>query len=120
MIKTDEDNLVLASSTDYVDDLNAQFYGRFPYPWRPAQFNYLLDPDFETVMLNQDLGDWQHRTIPTGAEDLGSRVRHQPGDLDGIEISNGGRHRLRPVGPIAGTGCQECSRVAAHQSGTQK
>lgn len=64
MIKTDEDNLVLASSTNYVDDLNAQFYGRFPYPWRPAQFNYLLDPDFETVMLNQDLGDWQHRTIP--------------------------------------------------------
>jgi SAM-dependent methyltransferase len=64
MIKTDEDNLVLAESTGYVDELNAQFYGRFPYPWRPAEFNYLLDPDFETVMLNQDLGDWQHRTIP--------------------------------------------------------
>ena len=64
MIKTDEDNLVLASSTNYVDELNAQFYGRFPYPWRPAQFNYLLDPDFETVMLNQELGDWQHQTIP--------------------------------------------------------
>jgi len=63
-IKTDEDNLVLARSSDYVDELNAQFYGRFPYPWRPVQFNYLLDPDFETVMLNQDLGDWQHRTIP--------------------------------------------------------
>ena len=64
MNKTDEDNLVLASSTNYVDELNAQFYGRFPYPWRPAQFNYLLDPDFETVMLNQELGDWQHRTVP--------------------------------------------------------
>ena len=64
MIKTDEDNLVLARSTNYVDELNAQFYGRFPYPWRPAQFNYLLDSDFETVMVNQDLGDWQHRTIP--------------------------------------------------------
>jgi len=64
MIKTDEDNLVLATSTDYVDELNAQFYGKFPYPWRPAQFQYLLDPDFETVMLNQDLGDWQHRIIP--------------------------------------------------------
>jgi SAM-dependent methyltransferase len=63
MIKADEDNLVLARSTSYVDELNAQFYGRFPYPWRPAQFNYLLDSDFETVMLNQDLGDWQHRTI---------------------------------------------------------
>lgn len=64
MIKTDEDNLVLARSTNYVDELNAQFYGKFPYPWRPAEFNYLLDPDFETAMLNQDLGDWQHRTIP--------------------------------------------------------
>ncbi len=64
MIKTDEENLVLARSTNYVDELNAQFYGRFPYPWRPAEFHYLLDPDFETVMLNQDLGDWQHRTIP--------------------------------------------------------
>jgi len=64
MIKTDEENLVLARSTNYVDELNAQFYGRFPYPWRPVQFNYLLDPGFETVMLNQDLGDWQHLTIP--------------------------------------------------------
>jgi SAM-dependent methyltransferase len=64
MIKTDEDNIVLARSADDVDELNAQFYGRFPYPWRPAQFHYLLDPDFETVMLNQDVGDWQHRTIP--------------------------------------------------------
>lgn len=64
MITTDEENLVLARSANYVDELNAQFYGRFPYPWRPAEFNYLLDPDFETVMLNQDLGDWQHRTIP--------------------------------------------------------
>jgi SAM-dependent methyltransferase len=64
MIKTDEDNLVLATSADHVDELNAQFYGKFPYPWRPAQFSYLLDPDFETVMLNQDLGDWQHRIIP--------------------------------------------------------
>lgn len=64
MIKTDEDNIVLVSSADYVDELNAQFYGRFPYPWRPAQFHYLLDPDFETVMLNQDLGDWRHQTVP--------------------------------------------------------
>lgn len=55
---------MLAKSTNYVDELNAQFYGRFPYPWRPSEFNYLLDSDFETVMLNQDLGDWQHQTIP--------------------------------------------------------
>ncbi|HEX7317498.1 MAG TPA: class I SAM-dependent methyltransferase [Pyrinomonadaceae bacterium] len=47
-----------------VDELNARFYGRFPFPWRPAKFDSLLDSDFQTVMLNQNLGDWQHRLIP--------------------------------------------------------
>lgn len=64
MIRTDEENLILARSTEYVDDLNAKFYGRFPYPWRPVEFNYLADPDFERVMLNQNLGDWRHETVP--------------------------------------------------------
>lgn len=47
-----------------VDELNASFYGRFPFPWRPAKFDALLDADFQTVMLNQNLGDWQHRLMP--------------------------------------------------------
>ena len=47
-----------------VDELNARFYGRFPFPWRPAKFDTLLDADFQTVILNQNLGDWQHRLIP--------------------------------------------------------
>ena len=64
MIRTDDENLVLATAADDVDALNAQFYGRFPYPWRPAEFRYLLDPDFETVMLNQEIGDWEHRVVP--------------------------------------------------------
>jgi len=63
-MRTDDENLVLAKSADYVDELNAQFYGRFPYPWRPAEFSYVLDPDFETVMLNQNIGDWEHRAVP--------------------------------------------------------
>jgi SAM-dependent methyltransferase len=64
MPDADDTNLVLAASPASVDALNAEFYGRFPYPWRPARFEYLLDPHFETVMLNQDLGDWQHRRVP--------------------------------------------------------
>jgi 2-polyprenyl-3-methyl-5-hydroxy-6-metoxy-1,4-benzoquinol methylase len=64
MIKTDDENLILATSTESVDDLNAQFYGRFPYPWRPLKLDRLSDPDFETIMLNQDLGNWQHNALP--------------------------------------------------------
>lgn len=63
MVKTDDENLVLAESTQVVDDLNSKFYGRFPYPWRPLKLDILSDPDFETIMLNQDIGDWQHKTI---------------------------------------------------------
>lgn len=63
MIK-DEENLTLADSPESVDSLNAQFYSRFPFPWRPFRFDRLLDPYFETIMLNQDLGDWQHNLIP--------------------------------------------------------
>jgi SAM-dependent methyltransferase len=64
MMKSDDENLMLADSPESVDNLNAQFYSRFPYPWRPLKFDRLVDPYFETIMLNQDLGDWQHRTIP--------------------------------------------------------
>lgn len=64
MPDTDDTNLALAVSPASVDEMNAEFYGRFPFPWRPARFDCALDPDFQTVMLNQDLGDWEHRTVP--------------------------------------------------------
>lgn len=63
MIISDDQNLLLATSTESVDNLNAQFYGRFPYPWRPLKIDQLLDPNFEIAMLNQDLGDWQHKSL---------------------------------------------------------
>lgn len=47
-----------------VDAANKEFYERFPYPWPPMTFPCLEDPDFETVMLNQSIGDFTHRTIP--------------------------------------------------------
>jgi SAM-dependent methyltransferase len=63
MHKSDEENLILAESIDSVDAINARFYGRFTYPWRPKRFEQVLDPCFETIMLNQNLGDWDHQTL---------------------------------------------------------
>ena len=63
MLKSDEENLILAESIDSVDAINAKFYGRFTYPWRPKRFEQILDPYFETIMLNQNLGDWDAQTL---------------------------------------------------------
>lgn len=60
---SDESNIVLAQSQESVDQLNARFYGQFPFPWRPMKFDRLLDPHFQTNMLNQNLGDWSHQTL---------------------------------------------------------
>ena len=67
-MKSDENNLLLVESVDSVDELNAEFYGRFPYPWSPAKFDYVRDQDFNTVMLNQAVGDWSLRTVPADAK----------------------------------------------------
>ncbi|MGB8509657.1 MAG: class I SAM-dependent methyltransferase [Pyrinomonadaceae bacterium] len=63
MLQSDEENLILAESIDSVDAVNARFYGRFTYPWRPKRFERVLDPHFETIMLNQNLGDWDAQTL---------------------------------------------------------
>ncbi len=62
--RSDEENLVLATSVEAVDELLAKFYGRFPWPWEAAKFDYLADADFERRMVNQDLGDYRHQTLP--------------------------------------------------------
>jgi SAM-dependent methyltransferase len=63
-MKSDTENIGLADSTDYVDETNAKFYGRFQFPWVPMTFHRLTDPDFETVMLNQSIGAWQKPVVP--------------------------------------------------------
>lgn len=63
-MKNDDENLVLVESIDGVDKLNADFYGRFPYPWRAVMFDYFQDPQFETAMLNQNVGEWGHALLP--------------------------------------------------------
>jgi SAM-dependent methyltransferase len=66
--KSDGDNLILAESPEIVDVANREFYTRFPYPWPPMSFPRLEDPDFEAVMLNQSIGDFNHATIPPDAK----------------------------------------------------
>ncbi len=68
MTKSDDENLLLVTSSNRVDDINARFYSRFTYPWQPMKFDYCLDPDFETVMLNQNLGDWKHNVLPKNSK----------------------------------------------------
>lgn len=60
----DDFNLSLVESTETVDALNAKFYGRFQYPWLPMAFDCPVDPHFETVMLNQSIGSWDHTAVP--------------------------------------------------------
>jgi len=60
----DDENLVLIRSVDSVDELLSRFYGRYPWPWPAKKFDFLEDQDFETFMVNQDVGDWSHGTLP--------------------------------------------------------
>ena len=55
-----------ASRSD-VDQLNASFYSRFPYPWRPMSLRRLLDPDFESRFLAQALGRWGQLAVPASS-----------------------------------------------------
>lgn len=64
MAKSDDENLVLAESVDAVDEINARFYDRLPFPWLPMKFDYLTDPYFEVSMLNQNIGAWGHTVVP--------------------------------------------------------
>lgn len=64
MAQSDEHNVLLVESVDSVDEINAGFYGRFPYPWPPVKFERLEDPRFYADMLNQELGAWGRDRVP--------------------------------------------------------
>jgi SAM-dependent methyltransferase len=59
-----DDNLSLAGTRESIDQINSEFYSRFPFPWKPASVERTSDPDFARVMLNQNLGDWTHQLVP--------------------------------------------------------
>jgi SAM-dependent methyltransferase len=64
----DEHNLTLVESPRQVDEENASFYNRFPYPWQPATFDYPDDPSLYTQLVNQNLGAYEHELIPAKAD----------------------------------------------------
>src|SRR5215469_7285766 len=66
-MRSDDQNLMLAENPDAVDKANTEFYAKFPYPWPPMSFPRLEDPDFEVMMLNQSLGDFNHGRLPANA-----------------------------------------------------
>ncbi len=59
-----DDNLSLVATPEEVDRVNGRFYSKFPYPWRAKSLDCTADEDFARVMLNQNLGDWTHQTVP--------------------------------------------------------
>jgi SAM-dependent methyltransferase len=60
----DDENLYLVGDASAVDAINAEFYGRFPYPWRPTNFLYPSHGALASAMLGQSLGDWDGTLIP--------------------------------------------------------
>ena len=68
MSQSDAENLILVSDSRSVDNINREFYGRFPYPSPPRTYPKLEDSDFETVMLNQSLGNFSHPNVPSDAK----------------------------------------------------
>jgi SAM-dependent methyltransferase len=60
-------NKSVTTTVELVDATNRDFYSRFPYPWPPTSFPRLERTDFESIMLNQSVGDFDHHTIPAEA-----------------------------------------------------
>jgi len=61
---SDDENLYLVGDASAVDAINAGFYGRFPYPWRPTNFLYPSHGAMASAMLGQSHGDWDGTLVP--------------------------------------------------------
>jgi hypothetical protein len=53
-----------ASNIPEVDALNAEFYHKYQYPWRPSFWERLSHPDLFRRMICQELGDWDGKILP--------------------------------------------------------
>ena len=65
---SDHENIALVTSPAEVDRINAEFYGAYPYPWRPLRLERLLDRNFSRRLLCQAFGDWGGKSIPEHAD----------------------------------------------------
>lgn len=63
----ENENPLSAQDSATIDSANREFYAKFPCPRPPLTFPQLEDPNFETVMLNQSIGDFTHKTISNHA-----------------------------------------------------
>lgn len=60
-------NLTLLESDEEVDEVNKRFYGRYNYPWPPSIVQ-AYPGDIATLLLNQDIGSWDHQRIRKNAK----------------------------------------------------
>jgi SAM-dependent methyltransferase len=60
---SDSFNIADAESQDHVDRINAEFYGRFPFPWPAELFTSFEDPAFWRTLTNQELGCYEQPPI---------------------------------------------------------
>jgi hypothetical protein len=89
----DDENLYLVGDASAVDAINAEFYGRFPYPWRPTNFLYPSHGALASAMRARVSRLGRHAD-PEAAEDVGRRMRDESGGLHGAEFSAGDDRRL--------------------------
>ena len=124
---TDDENLVLAESADSVDEVLGKFYGRFPWPWQAMKFDYLSDPDLETILLNQDLGDWEHQRIPENPkvwvagcgtnQALMTALRFPKGNVLGTDVSEKSLALCRRAAQDAGVSNLELKLESINKTG---
>jgi SAM-dependent methyltransferase len=63
MANPDSFNLTMARSKEETDQINKKFYGRYNYPWPPSAIP-AYPAGIAKLMLEQDIGCWDHRRIP--------------------------------------------------------
>ncbi len=89
------------SDSQSVDDTNSDFYGSVPlYPPPPRTFPKLEDADFDDGHAQSGARGLHAPHRPVEWQDLGSRLRHEPGRLHGASISKGRRRRIGYLGPL--------------------
>jgi SAM-dependent methyltransferase len=81
-------DIPFAGSTESVDAINRAFYGRFQYPQPPVAFDAPVDPSFETTMLNQSLGDWDHTSVAQAARFWVAGCGTNQGVFTGLRFPN--------------------------------
>ncbi|HTF71051.1 MAG TPA: class I SAM-dependent methyltransferase [Edaphobacter sp.] len=67
-MKIPDNTQLRAKDSELIDETNSEFYSRFPYPWSPVVFPKGDRSDFETIMLNQSVGDFTQCVIPLKAK----------------------------------------------------